>query len=95
MKFPTISLTFGGIFGIVAVFALAVVGIYLYNKRNSIVSAINPADSNNLANQAVSSIVSQATGKDETLGGWLYDLTHPEVARSLQNPTPFVPLTVQ
>jgi hypothetical protein len=91
MKFPTISLTFGGIFGIAAVIALAVFGIYLYNKRNTIVSAINPTDANNLANQAVNSIVSQATGKDETLGGWLYDMTHPEVARTLQNPT----LTVQ
>lgn len=87
MKFPSINLGFGGVFGIAAVLALAVFGVYLYTKRNAIVSAVNPLDSNNLANQAVNSIVSNATGRDETLGGWFYDLTHPEVARSLQNPT--------
>lgn len=38
----------------------------------------NPASDQNLIYQGTSGIVSAVIGRDETLGGWLYDLTHPD-----------------
>lgn len=36
----------------------------------------NPASDKNLVYQATSGVVSAAVGHPETLGGWVYDLTH-------------------
>ncbi len=62
-----------GLAGFVAVY-------YLSRKAGQgaavVGQAINPANPDNVVNQGVSAVVSAATGRDETLGGWLYDLTH-------------------
>ena len=64
-----------------AVGAVAVLGlVYAYKKAKSAIPAtleyINPTSPNNIANQATNGVVSAVTGRDETLGGWIYDLTH-------------------
>lgn len=80
---------FSGVVGAAFVVLLAGVGIYVYFKREEIGTAINPVDPNNLANRGVTAVVSNVTGRDETLGGWIYDLFHPAVADSLAtNPKP-------
>lgn len=86
MKFPALSLTGTGVLGIFAVFVVIAAGIYAYTKRTAIISAVNPVDPNNMANRAVTNVVSAVTGRDETLGGWLYDFTHPAIARAISNP---------
>lgn len=39
---------------------------------------VNPMSDQNLAYQGTTAAVSAAVGYEETLGGWLYDLTHPD-----------------
>lgn len=76
MRLPTLALTGTGVIGLAVVALLAVVGIYVFFNKKEIVAAINPADPNNLANKSVNATISAATGRDETLGGWFYDLIH-------------------
>lgn len=38
--------------------------------------ALDPSSSENIVNRGVSAVVATVTGRDETLGGWLYDITH-------------------
>lgn len=46
--------------------------------RNTAVAAINPADSDNLINRAVTAAGRSVSGDSSwTLGGWIYDVTHP------------------
>lgn len=47
---------------------------------------VNPASDENLAYQGTNAVVSAATGRDETLGGWFYDLTHPDPVNSWKPP---------
>lgn len=62
--------------------AVAVLGLLWYASRKVgqgaavVADAINPASSNNIVNRGVTAAVSAATGREETLGGWFYDLTH-------------------
>jgi hypothetical protein len=39
---------------------------------------VNPASTKNIAYQSTNAIVSAVTGRDETLGGWIYDKLHPD-----------------
>jgi len=50
--------------------------------KEIITKDLNPASSENIVNKAVTSAVSGLTGKDETLGGWLYDITHDDPVNS-------------
>lgn len=66
--------------GVLALAALAVLGFaawYIYSKRAAILSSVNPADANNLANQAVTKLVTETTGREETLGGLIADWFNP------------------
>lgn len=85
---PQIDLTFGGILGLAAVAILGFLAWYIYTKRNAITTAINPLDQNNAAITVANKIVTATTGEDNTLGGWLYDITHPGTMRAIAgNPT--------
>lgn len=54
--------------------------LYAYKKAKLALPAgleyINPASQNNVANRATNAAVSAMTGREETLGGWLYSVTH-------------------
>jgi hypothetical protein len=41
-------------------------------------TSLNPLSDQNLAYQGASAAVSAATGRDETVGGWVYSVTHPD-----------------
>lgn len=96
MKLPAINLGFTGILGIAAVLGLVALGIFAYFKRDQIISAINPLDKENLANKAATALVTETTGREETLGGLFAEWFNPatrELARlnkqrSEENPTP-------
>jgi hypothetical protein len=46
--------------------------------RNTAIAAINPADQDNLINRGVSAIGRSVSGDPAwSLGGWIYDVTHP------------------
>jgi hypothetical protein len=48
-------------------------------------AAVDPTNPNNLAYSGVNKVVGALTGdQNETLGGWLYDLTHPSVNPPMQ-----------
>lgn len=76
MKLPTFALTGTGVLGLAFLVLLAVVGIYVFFNKKELIASVNPIDPNNLANKSVNATVSAATGRDETLGGWFYDLLH-------------------
>ena len=38
--------------------------------------ALNPTSDQNLAYRGAGAVVSSIVGREETLGGWIYDLTH-------------------
>ena len=64
-----------------ALAGIAVAGVLYLVKRGraalpGLAGAVNPANPDNLANQAATGAVSAAVGYQETVGGWLYDLTH-------------------
>lgn len=44
----------------------------------TVVDAINPASDQNLVYRAVNAGVQAATGTPDTLGTWIYNVTHPE-----------------
>jgi hypothetical protein len=70
-----------------AILALAALGalVLLYFRYGETVKRLvtvelNPANTENAINAGVvTPLVTAATGRDESLGGWLYDLTHPSV----------------
>jgi len=45
-------------------------------KVGDALQAINPASENNVIYQTANWATEAVTGKQETFGGWLYDLTH-------------------
>lgn len=54
-------------------------GYYVFKRVSGAVhgtDAINPTSDKNIVYQAANSIVKALTGQDETLGGWLYSVTH-------------------
>ena len=60
--------------------------IYIYNKKEAIVSAINPADPQNVINQAVTKAVGQeniATAADYGFGA--FDLLNPFASQERKN----------
>lgn len=67
----------------VAVSLVGVVVVYflLRKGRDAVVEAVdlvNPASSGNIVNRAVTATGAAVTGDSNwTLGGWIYDLTHP------------------
>lgn len=83
---------------------LGAIGLALWKIKSAVpavVEAINPADPNNLINRGVGAvggaIVSDPTGPGKnadgswSLGGWLYDVTHPEevaAIKALSEPVP-------
>lgn len=44
-------------------------------------AAVNPLNSENIVNQGVTGAVSELTGRDETLGGWLAGVFDPATRR--------------
>lgn len=67
--------------GVLALTAVAGVGLFLYWNRDAIkgaVQAVNPASDQNLAYRAVNAVTQTATGQPNiSFGSWLYDITHP------------------
>lgn len=64
---------------VAAVVALVAMAYSLHKAGQGVSAvgqAINPLNPNNAPASAVNAVVSQVTGRDETLGGWIYDLTH-------------------
>lgn len=54
---------------------------------------LNPASQENVVNRGVSSALQWATGDDNfTLGGWIYDITHPEPAKPEAHPQSALPV---
>lgn len=73
MKVPA-SLGAGLGLGLVALFAVGGV-IYLVSKNSNL---FNPTQAGNLADTAANSVVEVLTGdKNQTVGGWFYDLFNP------------------
>lgn len=68
----------------IAVGAVAVIVLYLFFKKEAaqaiaaVGQAVNPTSDKNLAYSGVNAVGSAVSGQsDWTLGGWLYDATHP------------------
>lgn len=60
-----------GLFGVLAVW-------YVKRQATAIVEAVNPVSPDNVINQGVEAIGTAVSGEQGwTLGGWLYDITHP------------------
>jgi hypothetical protein len=72
--------------GVLALAAIAGVGLVAWKLNDSLPAvgdklrelgqAVNPFNPDNVVATGVNTVVSAATGRDETLGGWLYDVTH-------------------
>lgn len=76
-----ITWTAGSVFALSAVMLLALGAIILYFNRGALArgaaqaaSLVNPADSRNVVNRAITSGVTAAVGREETLGGFLHDI---------------------
>lgn len=72
-----------------AVLALAAIGYVAARRAGQAIAAnshlINPTDSRNLVYQGVNEVGSSITGEANfSLGGWLYDITHPGVASQIE-----------
>lgn len=70
---------------------LLLAGWYAKKKLAVAVTAaapyVNPLDSRNLAYSGVNAVGGAITGDTGfTLGGWIYDITHPNVAKNSQSP---------
>ena len=81
---------------ILALAALAGLGYLWLRYGNTLVTkTLNPASAENIVNEGVTAAVTEVTGRPETLGGWLYDLTHPSVnppaAPPVENPDVITP----
>lgn len=50
----------------------------IMNAADNAAAYVTPWNPDNLANSTVNAGVSAATGREETLGGWLHDLTQPD-----------------
>lgn len=63
-----------------AAVAAAIVGVLLIRRAivNAPAGSFNPGSTNNVAYQGVNAVVTEVVGYEESLGGWLYDLTHPD-----------------
>ncbi|HTQ99565.1 MAG TPA: hypothetical protein VMH83_06225 [Candidatus Acidoferrum sp.] len=67
-----------------AVLAIAGVAAALYLAWKAkqgvaaVATAINPASADNIVNQGMDAVVSEARGRDSSLGAWVYDMLHPD-----------------
>jgi hypothetical protein len=68
-----------GLAGAVALGAGAYAARRVGQSASAIGGAINPLSDQNVAYRGANAVVSNVTGRDETVGGWLYDWTHPPV----------------
>lgn len=60
-----------GLFGVVVVW-------YVEHKAHAVLEAVNPVSEDNVINQGIQAIGTAVSGEQGwTLGGWLYDITHP------------------
>jgi hypothetical protein len=50
----------------------------VFDAAAQAVDSVNPLNQNNVFAQGANAVVSAATGREETFGGWLYDVTHPD-----------------
>ncbi len=82
-----VGLSGSGVVALVGLGLLAAVGVWLYVKgpaflKKTFTQTLNPASDQNIVNQGVTSVVSAATGREESLGGLIADkvfaLTHPD-----------------
>lgn len=77
---------------------LGAIGLVMWRIKSmapAVVAAVNPADPNNLANQAVGAIggalVSSPTGPGKnadgswSLGGWMHDVINPSTAQAVRD----------
>jgi len=71
--------------GAVAAVGILGAGAIWYTKKKTgealevVGDAINPISQNNIFNRGVNAIVQNLTGNEnQTLGGWIYDITHEE-----------------
>jgi hypothetical protein len=72
-----VKLTGSAVLAVAALGALVLLYLrYADSVKKVVTTTLNPASSENAVNQGVSSIVTAATGRDESLGGWLYEVTH-------------------
>ena len=67
---------------VLAVGVVGGIGVW-YTKRQAakalevVGDALNPVSQTNIFNRGVNSVVQTLTGKEnQTLGGWIYDITH-------------------
>ena len=76
-----IKLALTGVAVGLAVYLVSKVAATASNAAGAIGSAfenVNPASQNNVLYHTATTITSAATGREETLGGWLYDLFNPD-----------------
>jgi len=77
------KLTFNNYVTLGAIFAGGVV-LYKANKagqaiKETVSKDLNPASNENIINKGVSSVGASISGNENwSLGGWIYDITHPE-----------------
>lgn len=79
--------------GVLAVAGLAVAGYIgwrVVRAAPAVGAAINPLNHDNIFATAGNSVVSALTGRDESLGGWFFDVTHSDPVR--HDPTPLTDL---
>jgi hypothetical protein len=81
IDFQGLAILVGGVVvvGVVAYIAHRVIkgGAALGEAVGEGVALVNPADDRNIVNRGVTAAVSAATGRDETLGGWLAGIFNP------------------
>ena len=83
-----VSVGAGAVLVAAALGALALVLVANRKKIADALDKVNPASENNVVNTTVNSGISAVTGRDETLGGWLYDLTHADPTKDTQTAAP-------
>lgn len=90
MRAPAIALTGSGMLAAAGLAVVGVLGYVLWTRRGAIAegakaaaAVVNPADSRNVVNRAVTAAGTAATGNESwTLGGQLAELFSPAVRRA-------------
>lgn len=74
MKMPAVQVSATAILAVAGILAAAVVGVWAW-RRFDLGVKLNPADPNNIASQAVESVVTRLAGREESAGTAAYELT--------------------